>query len=604
MGKIIGIDLGTTNSAVAVLEGGEPTLIAQAGGNRITPSVVAIDARNGERLVGEPAKNYAAVDPENTIYSIKRYMGRKHDELETGQDSSLKKAADQAPYELTKASNGDIWASMGERDYSPPEISAMVLAKLKTDAEAYLGETVDQAVITVPAYFNDPQRNATKDAGRIAGLEVLRIINEPTAASLAYGADKQRDGLVAVYDLGGGTFDITILKLEDGVFDVLATDGDTFLGGDNVDAEIVEWLTMQFEDEHGKDLLSDSKTRWRLKLEAEKAKIALSSAEQVAIDLPFVASVEGEPAHLATHLTQTQLASLSEHLIKQTLDTCTAALSATNLSPSDVDTVLLVGGMTRMPAIRGAVTGFFGKEPKANINPDEVVAKGAAVQAGILGGDVTGIALLDVTPLTLSVETVGDVASAMVARNTTIPYRKSAPFSTIADDQTQVEIHVVQGQRPMASDNTSLGRFTLDGIPPKPRGEASFQITFDIDANGILKVSAKEEGTGREQSITITAASGLSSEEVARASAEAEKYAQEDDARKKRAEADNEADIGVYRARKLLRDQREYLDRVDVSKLEYLIEATEEARTKGSAADIAEATQKMAQQTRELGAKL
>lgn len=604
MGKIIGIDLGTTNSAVAVLEGGEPTLIPSSDGGNVTPSVVAIDEKTGERLVGEPAKNYAAVDPANTIFSVKRFMGRRYDELNNGKDAALTKAAEQAPYKLAKADNGDVWIHMNDRSYSPPEISAMILQKLKADAETYLGETVDQAVITVPAYFNDVQRNATKDAGRIAGLDVLRIINEPTAASLAYGVDKDRDGIIAVYDLGGGTFDITILKLEDGIFDVLATDGETFLGGDDIDAEIVDWLAMQFEKANGNKLLTDSKTQWRLRLEAEKAKISLSSTEQAVIDLPFVATVASEPVHLATHLTQTQLASLADDLIKRTLDTCKSALSAAGHSPGEMDAVLLVGGMTRMPAIRGAVAGFFGQEPFTNVNPDEVVAMGAAIQAGIMGGDVTGIALLDVTPLTLGVETQGGLVSAMIPRNTTIPTKHIQNYTTVDDDQVAVRFDVVQGERPLAKDNILLGGFTLDRIPPAPRGTPSIEVTFDIDANGILQVSASDTGTGRKQHITITAASGLSSEEVARAKAEAEKYAQEDETRKKRAEADNEADIRVYRARKLLRDYRDNLERVDVSKLEYLIEATEEARKNGTATDITEASEELAEFTRTLGGRM
>lgn len=602
MGRIIGIDLGTTNSAVAVLEGGEPTLIPSSDGGYLTPSVVAIDQKTGERLVGEPAKNKGAIDPKNTIYSVKRFMGRKYDELD--KDPMLKKAAEQAPYELTRAENGDIRIMINDRAYSPPEISAMVLQKLKADAERFLGETIDQAVITVPAYFNDVQRNATKDAGRIAGLDVLRIINEPTAASLAYGIDRNRDGLIAVYDLGGGTFDISILNLEDGVFDVQATNGDTFLGGDDFDAEIVDWLTMQFEKANDIDLLRDTKTRLRLKDEAEKAKIALSSSDQVTIDMPFLANVAGEPIHFGTSMTQSQLSSLVDDLVRKTLNPCKVALKDAGSAASDMDAILLAGGMTHMPAIRGSVAGFFGKEPMTNVNPDRVVAMGAAIQAGIMGGDVTGIALLDVTPLTLSVETVGDVASQMVARNTTIPTKVTESFSTVADNQTSVAINVVQGERKMASDNTSLGQFSLDGIPPKPRGEASFNITFEIDANGILQVSAKDKATGREKHITISAASGLSSEEVARALAEAEKYVQEDDIRRKRAEADNSADIEIYRANKLLRDHREELERVEISKLEYLIDATEESRTNGKVADIIKATAELAAFTMEVRSRI
>ncbi len=602
MGRIIGIDLGTTNSAAAILEAGEPTLIPSSDGGYLTPSVVAIDQRTGERLVGEPAKNQAAIDPANTIYSIKRFMGRKYDELD--KDLMLKKAAEQTPYELTKADNGDVWILMNDRSYSPPEIAAMILQKLKADAEAFLGKTVDQAVITVPAYFNDVQRNATKDAGRIAGLDVLRIINEPTAASLAYGIDRNRDGLIAVYDLGGGTFDISILNLQDGIFDVQATNGDTFLGGDDFDAEIVDWLAMQFEKANDDNLLRDIKTRQRLKEEAEKAKIALSSAAQVTIDMPFLANVAGEPIHFGTSMTQSQLSSLVDDLVRKTLNPCKGALKDAGLSASDMDAILLAGGMTHMPAIRGAVAGFFGKEPMPNVNPDEVVAVGAAIQAGIMGGDVTGVALLDVTPLTLGVETRGGLASAMIPRNTTIPTKHIQNYTTVEDDQVAVRFDVVQGERPMAKDNTLLGGFTLDRIPPAPRGTPSIEVTFDIDANGILQVSASDTGTGRKQHITITAASGLSSEEVARAKSEADKYAQEDEIRKRRAEADNEADIRIYRASKLLRDHRDKLERVEISTLEYLIEATEEARTNGTTADITKASEEMAEQTREMGGKL
>ncbi|MFL7871040.1 MAG: molecular chaperone DnaK, partial [Anaerolineales bacterium] len=503
MGKIIGIDLGTTNSVCAVIEGGEPTVIASAEGERLVPSVVAVN-KNGERLTGRPARNQAVVNPENTVFSIKRFMGRKYD------DPEVQRAKDMVPYKISKAPNGDIRVLLGGKEYSAPEISAMILAKIKTDAEAYLGEPVTQAVITVPAYFNDAQRNATKDAGKIAGLEVLRIINEPTASSLAYGLDKKANEVIAVYDLGGGTFDISILDVGEGVFQVRSTSGDTFLGGDDFDLRLIDYLADEFKKENNMDLRQDRQALQRLKEAAEKAKIELSSMGQTEINLPYITADSTGPKHLVMNLTRAKLEQLTGDLIERSMGPVQQALNDASLKPSDIDEVVLVGGMTRMPAVQEAVKKFFGgKEPHKGVNPDEVVAIGAAIQAGVLGGDVKDILLLDVTPLTLSVETLGGVATALIERNTTIPARKSQVFSTAAHNQNQVEINILQGERPMASDNKSLGRFILDGIPPAPRGVPQIEVTFDIDANGILKVTAQDKATGRSQHITITASSGL-----------------------------------------------------------------------------------------------
>ena len=474
MTKIIGIDLGTTNSVVAVMEGGEPTVIASAEGERLVPSVVAVN-KNGERLVGRPARNQAVVNPENTIFSIKRFMGRKYDDKETA------KAREIVPYEISKADNGGIEVELSGKNYSPPEVSAMILAKIKADAEAYLGEPVTQAVITVPAYFNDAQRNATKDAGKIAGLEVLRIINEPTASSLAYGLDKKKNEVIAVYDLGGGTFDISILDVGDGVFQVRSTSGDTFLGGDDFDQRIIDHLADEYQKEQGIDLRKDRQSLQRLKEAAEKAKIELSSIQQTEINLPYITADADGPKHLVTKLTRAKLEQLTEDLVQRTLGPVKQALKDADLKPEEVDEIVLVGGMTRMPAVQEAVRGLFGKDPHKGVNPDEVVAIGAAIQAGVLGGDVKDILLLDVTPLTLSIETLGGVATPLIERNTTIPTRKSQVFSTAADNQNQVEVNVLQGERPMAADNKSLGRFILDGIPPAPRGVPQIEVTFDIE---------------------------------------------------------------------------------------------------------------------------
>jgi molecular chaperone DnaK len=550
MAKIIGIDLGTTNSVVAVMEGGEPTVIPSAEGERLIPSVVAVN-KNGERLVGRAARNQAVVNPENTIFSIKRFMGRKYDDKETQHAIGI------VPYKVTKAPNGDMRVVLGDKEYSPPEISAMVLGKLKSDAEAYLGETVTQAVITVPAYFNDSQRNATKDAGKIAGLEVLRIINEPTASSLAYGLDKKANEIIAVYDLGGGTFDISILDVGEGVFQVRSTSGDTFLGGDDFDQEVITHLADEFKKDQGIDLRKDRQALQRLKEAAEKAKIELSTMAQTEINLPYITADASGPKHMVTTLTRSKLEQLTGHLVERTLAPVQQALTDADLKPEQIDEVVLVGGMTRMPAVQEAVRKLFNKDPHKGVNPDEVVAVGAAIQAGVLGGDVKDILLLDVTPLTLSIETLGQVATPLIERNTTIPTRKSQIFSTASDNQSQVEINVLQGERPMAKDNKSLGKFI---IPPAPRGVPQIEVTFDTDANGILKVTAQDKATGRSQNITITASSGLSDDEVDRMTAEAEEHAAEDAKRKALIEAKNNADSAVYTAEKALKDLGDKID--------------------------------------------
>jgi molecular chaperone DnaK len=552
MGKIIGIDLGTTNSVAAVMMGGEPVVIPSAEGERLVPSVVAYN-KNHERIVGRGARNQAVVNPENTIFSIKRFMGRKFE------DAEVQRTVSRVPYKVTKAPNGDVRVLLDGREYSPPEVSAMILAKLKADAEAYLGEAVTQAVITVPAYFNDAQRNATKDAGKIAGLEVLRIINEPTASSLAYGLDKKKNEVIAVYDLGGGTFDISILDVGDGVFQVRSTSGDTFLGGDDFDQRIMDFLISEFKKENGMDLRNDRQALQRLKEAAEKAKIELSTVMQTEINLPYITADATGPKHMVMNLTRARMEQLTGDLVEKSLDPVRRALSDASLKPADINEIVLVGGMTRMPAVQEAVRRLFGKDPHKGVNPDEVVAIGAAIQAGVLGGEVKDILLLDVTPLTLSVETMGGVSTPLIERNTTIPSRKSQVFSTASDSQTQVEIHVVQGERPMATDNKSLGRFILDGIPPAPRGIPQIEVTFDIDANGILKVTASDKASGRSQHITITASSGLSDSEVEKMKKEAEAHAEEDLKRKELIEVRNNADNTIYTGEKLLRDYAEKL---------------------------------------------
>jgi molecular chaperone DnaK len=550
MAKVIGIDLGTTNSAVAVMEAGEPTIIPNAEGGRTTPSMVAVN-KAGERLVGQVSKRQAVTNPDNTIFSIKRLMGRKYDEPSVEIDRKL------LPYQISKAANGDAQVKMGDKEYSPPEISAMILQKLKMDAEAYLGEKVAEAVITVPAYFNDSQRQATKDAGKIAGLEVLRIVNEPTAASLAYGLDKKNDETIAVYDLGGGTFDISILELGEGTFKVESTNGDTHLGGDDFDQRVMDWLCDEFKKEQGIDLRQDKMALQRLKEAAEKAKTELSTVQQTEVNLPFVTADANGPKHLNITLTRSKLEQLVMDLVEKTIQPCKQALADAEKTAAQIDEVILVGGQTRMPLVQKKVQEYFGKEPHKGVNPDEVVAIGAAIQAGVLKGDVKDVLLLDVTPLTLGIETLGAVATPLIPRNTTIPTAKSQIFSTAADNQPSVEIHVLQGERPMAADNRTLGRFMLDGILPAPRGMPQIEVTFDIDANGILNVRAQDKGTGKEQKITITASSGLSKEEVDKMQKEAEMHASEDTKRREEIETKNMADSLAYQAEKLLRDNKD-----------------------------------------------
>jgi molecular chaperone DnaK len=550
MAKVIGIDLGTTFSAVAVMEAGEPKVIPNAEGGRITPSVVAM-SKTGERLVGQVAKRQAITNPDNTIFSIKRLMGRKFDEPTVEYDRKL------LPYKITKAANGDAWVKMGDKEYSPPEISAMILQKLKTDAEAYLGEKVAEAVITVPAYFNDSQRQATKDAGKIAGLNVLRIINEPTAASLAYGLDKKKDETIAVYDLGGGTFDISILELGEGTFQVKSTNGDTHLGGDDFDQRIMDWLCDEFKKDQGIDLKQDKMALQRLKEAAEKAKCELSSVQQTDVNLPFVTADASGPKHLNITLTRAKLEQLVGDLVEKSIEPCKQALTDAEKTAAQIDEVVMVGGQTRTPLVIEKVKQFFGKEPHKGVNPDEVVAVGAAIQAGVLKGDVKDVLLLDVTPLTLGIETLGRVATPLIPRNTTIPTEKKQTFSTAADNQPSVEIHVLQGERPMAADNRTLGKFMLDGILPAPRGVPQIEVSFDIDANGILNVKATDKGTGKEQKITITASSGLSKEEVAKMQKDAEAHAAEDTKRRQEIETRNMADNLAYTAEKTLRDNKD-----------------------------------------------
>ena len=597
MAKIIGIDLGTTNSVAAVMQGGEPVVIPSAEGERLVPSVVAVN-KNHERLVGRVARNQAITNPQNTIFSIKRFMGRK-----TG-DAEVERTRKRVPYIVTEAANGDVRVQLDEKDYSPPEVSAMILAKIKRDAESYLGETITQAVITVPAYFNDAQRNATKDAGKIAGLEVLRIINEPTASSLAYGLDKKKNEIIAVYDLGGGTFDISILDVGDGVFQVRATSGDTFLGGDDFDLRIMDYLIEQFKKDNGVDLNNDRQALQRLKEASEKAKIELSTTMQTEINLPYLTADASGPKHLVMTLTRAKLEQLTADLVDRTIAPVKQALSDAGLTAGDINEVVMVGGMTRMPAVQDRVRAFFGKEPHKGVNPDEVVAIGAAIQAGVLGGEVKDILLLDVTPLSLSIETLGGVATPQIERNTTIPTRRSQVFSTASDSQTQVEINVLQGERPMAVDNKSLGKFILDGIPPAPRGMPQIEVTFDIDANGILKVTAQDKATGRSQHITITASSGLSESEVDKMRKDAEVHAEEDRKRRELIEVRNNADNTVYAAEKALRDFGEKVPADTRSDVEAKVTEVKNVVQSEDAAAIKSATEALGQAIQKIGASV
>jgi molecular chaperone DnaK len=595
MAKIIGIDLGTTNSVVATMEAGEPVVIPSAEGERLVPSVVAVN-KNHERLIGRVARNQAVVNPENTVFSIKRFMGRKFN------DPTVQRALSLVPYKVAEAPNGDIRVVLDGREYSPPEVSAMILGKLKSDAEAYLGETITQAVITVPAYFNDAQRNATKDAGKIAGLEVLRIINEPTASSLAYGLDKKKDEVIAVYDLGGGTFDISILDVGEGVFQVRSTSGDTFLGGDDFDQRVIDFMADEFRKDSGIDLRNDRQALQRLKEASEKAKIELSSMMQTEINLPYITADASGPKHLVKTLTRSKLEQLTGDLIDNSLGPVRQALKDANLQASEISEVVMVGGMTRMPAVQEAVRRLFNKEPHKGVNPDEVVAIGAAIQAGVLGGEVKDILLLDVTPLTLSVETLGGVATALIERNTTIPTRKSQIFSTASDNQNQVEIHVLQGERPMANDNKSLGKFVLDGIPPAPRGVPQVEVTFDIDANGIIKVTAQDKATSRSQNITITASSGLSKDEVEKMRQDAEAHAEEDRQRKELIEVRNTADNTVYTAEKALRDLGDKVPGEIKSKVEDQVAQVRAVMNNEDVEAIRTATQSLSEVIQQIGA--
>jgi len=598
MSKIIGIDLGTTNCCAAVMQAGEPVVIPSAEGGRLFPSVVAVNPKTGERMVGTVARRQAVTNPDNTIFSIKRLMGRKFN------DPEVQRARKILPYKIIEKPNGDAWVEMGGKEYSPAEISAMILQKIKTDAEAFLGEIITQAVITVPAYFNDSQRQATKDAGKIAGLEVLRIINEPTASSLAYGMDKKIDETIAVYDLGGGTFDISILDVGEGVFEVKSTSGDTFLGGDDFDQRIIEWICDEYKKDQGIDLRQDRMALQRLKEAAEKAKIELSTVMETEINLPFITADASGPKHLTMKLTRAKLEQLVEDLIERSIGPCQQALADAKLKPEDIDEAVLVGGQTRTPAVQEAVRRIFDREPHKGVNPDEVVGVGAAIQAGVLGGEVRDVLLLDVTPLTLSIETLGRVATALIERNTTIPTRKSQIFSTAADGQTGVEIHVVQGERPMAPDNKTLGRFMLDGVPPAPRGIPQIEVTFDIDADGILNVSAEDKATGREQHITITASSGLSKEEVEKMVKDAERFAAEDRKRKEEAEARNAADSAVYVAEKTLREQSEKVPANVRSDVESKVSGLRTALQGKDVNEIRRMTQELGMAVQQIGASM
>ncbi len=586
MGKIIGIDLGTTNSCVAVMEGGEPVVIPNAEGSRTTPSMVAF-TKKGERLVGASAKRQAITNPDNTIFSIKRFMGRMYEEVE----EEIK----EVPYKVVKGKNNVARVKIGDKEYSPPEISAMILQKMKQTAEDYLGQKVTEAVITVPAYFNDSQRQATKEAGIIAGLEVKRIINEPTAASLAYGLDKKKNEKIAVFDLGGGTFDISILELGDGVFEVKSTNGDTHLGGDDFDQRIINWLVDEFKKAEGVDLSKDPMALQRLKEAAEKAKMELSTSTQTEINLPFITATDSGPKHLNMTLTRAKFEQLCDDLFTKTIEPCQIALNDAGLKPTDIDEVVLVGGMTRVPRVQEIVKEIFGKDPHKGVNPDEVVAIGAAIQGGVLGGDVKDVLLLDVTPLSLGIETLGGVFTKLIEKNTTIPTRKSEIFSTAADNQTTVEIHVLQGEREMAIDNKTIGRFHLDGIPPAPRGVPQIEVTFDIDANGILNVSAKDKATNKEQSIRIEASSGLTKEEIDKMIKDAKQHAAEDKKRREEVDARNAADQLVYQTEKNLKESGDKIDSDLKNKIEAAVGRVKEAMKGSNIDEIKSATDNLNQ---------
>jgi molecular chaperone DnaK len=600
MGKVIGIDLGTTLSEVAVMEGGEPVVITNAEGSRLTPSVVAV-SKAGERLVGQVAKRQMITNPDSTIYSIKRFMGRKWGEP-LGRELPVEEDARRKTYKVTRGGNNEVRVLMGGKEYSPPEISAMILQKLKTDAEAYLGEKVTEAVITVPAYFNDSQRQATKDAGEIAGLKVLRIINEPTAAALAYGMDKKKEGIIAVYDLGGGTFDVSILELGEGTFQVKSTNGDTHLGGDDFDQRVMDWLSDEFKRDQGIDLRKDRMALQRLKEAAEKAKVELSTVMETEINLPFITADASGPKHLTIKLSRAKLEQLVMDLVEKTIGPCQQALDDAKLNTRQVDEVILVGGQPRMPLVQKKVKEFFGREPSKGVNPDEVVAMGAAIQGGVLKGEVKDVLLLDVTPLTLGIETLGGVMTPLIQRNTTIPTSKSQIFSTAADSQPSVEIHVLQGERPMAADNRTLGRFMLDGILPAPRGMPQIEVSFDIDANGILSVKAHDKGTGREQKITITASSGLSKDEVERMKREADMHAAEDTRRREEVEARNMADTLVYTAERTLRDLGDKVPAPVRSEVESKVSALKAALQGGDAQQLKRLTQELSEAMQKVGA--
>ena len=596
MAKVLGIDLGTTNSCMAVMEAGEPSVIENAEGARTTPSMIGVNAKSGERYVGTTAKRQAVTNPDNTVFSIKRMIGRRFSDPEVQKDIKL------MPFKIVQAANGDAQVEIGGKTYSPPEISAMVLRKLKEDAEAKLRETITEAVITVPAYFNDSQRQATKDAGRIAGLDVLRILNEPTAASLAYGLDKEGEKTIAVYDLGGGTFDVSILQIGEGVFEVKSTNGDTHLGGDDFDQRIIDWLVAEFKRDQGIDLRQDRMALQRLKEGAEKAKCELSTVMETEINLPFITADASGPKHMNISLSRAKLEQLVGDLVDRTEGPCRNALNDAEVAASDIDEVVLVGGQTRMPAVVEKVKGVFGREPHKGVNPDEVVAIGAGIQAGVLKGDVQDILLLDVTPLTLGIETLGGVATPLIPRNTTIPTSKSQVFSTAADNQPSVDVHVLQGERSMAGENKTIGRFLLDGILPAPRGMPQIEVAFDIDANGILNVSAKDMGTGKEQKITITASSGLEKDEVERMVREAEANAEQDRQRKDEVETRNNADSLAYAAEKMLKDNEDKVPAELKSEVEGKIAQVRSALQSGDAAQIKRASDELNESMQKVGA--